>query len=61
MNQKDKDNCAGKDRYDSEQEAETAKRYLMQTTTSPPLFIYECPVCDGFHFTRTPQDDSGGA
>ncbi len=61
MNQKDKDNCAGKDRYATKQEAATAARYRMQTTTCPPIYVYECPVCSDFHFTSKPQDDTGGA
>ncbi len=61
MDQKQRENCAKKDPYDTRQEAEAALRYQMQTTTSPPLFVYECPVCGAFHFTRKPPDDAGRA
>jgi len=58
VNDKQRETCRSKDPYDSRDEAERMARLMTQTTTSGQLWVYECPVCEGFHLTsKPPRED----
>lgn len=58
MDDRQRANCAGKDPYDSEEQATRMARLISQTTTSGQLYVYRCPVCEAWHLTsNAPRDE----
>ena len=46
---------SGKHRYDSEQEARNALRFLRRKGVLELTNVYLCPRCDGWHLTSKRQ------
>jgi hypothetical protein len=44
--------CQSKDPYDTKEDADKAIKRLREQFAAPPLFVYECPVCGLYHFTK---------
>jgi hypothetical protein len=58
MNQKDRENCEKKDKYDTREQAELAARVQMQQFVTGKIYVYQCPVCSLWHFTsKPPRED----
>lgn len=54
MGKRNIDNCLGKTRFETKQEAEIeADRIYFEHGTC--LFVYKCPICQGYHFTKKPK------
>lgn len=54
MGKRNIDNCLGKTRFKTKQEAEIeADRIYFEHGTL--LYVYKCPICQGYHFTKKPK------
>lgn len=42
--------CLSKTRYETKEDAEDTVLYLLETKQIE-LYVYECPICRGFHLT----------
>ncbi len=46
------ENMCGKQRYNSQKEANKAKKKSMKTQPGLQLTVYRCQVCHGFHLSK---------
>lgn len=49
--------CQAKDRYDTREDAEKAIKRLREQFAAPKLYVYECPVCGLYHFTKKSPEE----
>ncbi len=50
--------CAKKTRYRTEGEAQHFANRAMQHRPYPPLRVYDCSICNGWHMTGKPLGDN---
>lgn len=43
--------CFSKTRYNTKEEADKTADYIYETE-NVMLYVYKCPICNGFHLTK---------